>query len=237
MAVNEGVLQCSYVYTLDGKTYTNQTHYKQSPSDPSAQNLTAYLASHGTALVNLWKDEMEPLLSSSVTLTELQLKYFGQTRLLPEIPPAPVGTPRTIQFQVVEEAVFTTGLPSTGNVADQFLPGFNSFRARKITATPGRRGRGHNSIAGVPESGSDGNILATGDWTTWQTNAPSFLGASYTFADDLFDYVMLPVVLSLTAAQAAGVAFIWSSVYAPQIISVIPNRLIGTMRRRKRKVI
>ncbi len=237
MAASTGVLQASYVYTLDGKRYSNQVHFKQAASDPAEASLGTFAAGHGAAIKALWVNELVPLISSSVALVEIQMKWFDQTRRLPDIPPAPIGTPQAIQFRVAEETVYTAGMPIAGGVADTFIPAFNSLRARKISGTPGRRGRGHNSFAGIPEAGSDGNVLVTGDWTTWQTNAPLLLGSSYTFADDLFDYVMLPVVLSLTAAQAAALEFVPAADYAYQITSVIPNRLIGTMRRRKKKVV
>jgi len=237
MAVNTGVLQASYVYTLDAKTYTNQVHFPQDPGDANPTSLAAHAAEHGAAIRDLWADEMAPLLAANVSLIEIALTYFDRTQLYPDIPPAPVGTPRRMLFRPFEEFAFTTGLPVAGGVAGQYLPGFNAFRARKITTTPGRRYRGHNSISGIPEAGSAGNILETGDWTTWQTNAPAFLGAAYTITPGGFPYVMNPVVLSQTDAEAVGIQFLPASTYARKITSIIPNRLIGTMRRRKKKTV
>jgi len=237
MAGNTGVLRASYVYTLDGKTYTNQVHYMQEQGDLSATSLVAHAPQHGLGIFTKWDEQMNPLLSSGVTLTEIQLQYLSETHRFPDIPPAPVGTPTILDFAVGEEAVYTTGMPLVGLVTGDFLPAFNSFRARKITARPGRRGRGHNSIAGVPESESAGNILNSGDWTTWQTNAPEFLGSGYSFTEAGTLYRMIPVVLSVTQARAAGVVPQVAWVYAYPVTSVIPNRLVGTMRRRKKKVV
>jgi len=237
MPFNHGILQASFVYTLDTVQYTNQVHYRQFEGDFVPTTLTDHAALHGAKLLELWQDNMEPLLSSSVLLREIDLAYFDTVEMYPPIPPAPVGTPQTLQFRIQEEAVYTTGMPSAGDVADTPLPSFNSFRARKISATPGRRGRGHISVAGVPESGSDGNILVTGDWTTWGTNAPSLLGANYSITSGTTVYTMVPVVASITSARVANVPGTVASTYGFPIIAVVPNRLIGTMRRRKKKVV
>jgi len=237
MAGNTGVLEVSLVQTLDGKTYTNQLHYMQEQGDPSATSLILHAAQHAAGVKEKWDDYMKPLTTSSLSLTEIKMRYLSETHRFPDIPPAPVGTPTAIGWSVAEEAVDTTGLPAAGAVTGQYLPAFNAFRARKISAKPGRRGRGHNSFPGVPESESAGNILESGDWSTWQTNAPLLLGVGYSFTSGSVLYRMLPVVLSLTQAQATGVVPQVAWVYAYEVTSVVPNRLIGTMRRRKKKVV
>lgn len=238
MAVNTGVLRVTYVYTLDTKTYTNQLHFKQNAGDTIPTSLASHASQHGAGVLELWQDHMEPLLVSQVSLTEIGLQYIKQTKRYPEIPPALPGTTQVLDWQIEEEAVYVTGLPSAGNVtADDPLPSFNAYRARKITSIPGRRGRGHNSISGVPEGLTSGNLLTTGDWTTWQTNAPLFLGSSYGFTATAVPYVMNPVVLSITAARALGTEFVAAGQFGYLITSVVPNRLIGTMVRRKKKAV
>lgn len=237
MAGNQGVLRSTYVYTLDGKTYTNQVHFIQEQGDLAATTLTDHGAQHGAAIRSLWADNLAPLLTSSASLREVGLQYLSETHRFPDIPPALPGTPQVIDFLVGEESVYTTDLPLAGSVSGDFLPAFNSFRARKITAKPGRRGRGHNSFAGVPESEAAGNVLTSGDWTTWQLDAPAMLGSGYSFTVAGTLYRMIPVVLSVTQARYAGIVPQVAWVYAYPITSVIPNRLIGTMRRRKKKVL
>lgn len=237
MPFNTGLLQGSYVYTLDTIQYTNQVHYRQIETDFNPTSLADHAAQHGAALLEKWQDNLEPLLVSGVSLQEIQLTYYDVVALYPPIPPSPVGTPQTLQFRAQEEAVVVTGMPSAGDVVGDFLPSFNALRARKISAVPGRRGRGHNSFSGIPEADTIGNILQTGDWTTWSTNAPAMLGTNYAFTVGTTTYTMVPVVASITSARIVNMPGTAASLYGFPIISVIPNRLIGTMRRRKKKVV
>jgi len=237
MARNNGVLRFTYVYTLDGKTYTNQVHFFQDLGDLSPTSLALHAGQHATAVRGLWEDNLKPLLTSSVSLVEIGMQYLSQTKLWPDIPPAPVGTPQKIEFAVEEEAVSTDDLPIAGSVAGDYLPAFNAYRARKVSNTPGRRGRGHNSFTGIPDENAVGNLIESGDWSTWQTNAPDLLGSSYNFTVTSTLYRMKPCVLSLTQARANGIEGLPATLYAYEIQSVIPNRLIGTMRRRKKRVV
>jgi len=229
MPISDKVMQCSYVSTLDAKTYTNQVHFEQDGGDGGIFTLATHGALAAAACIELWSDNLAPIQSQSCALVEVQLRMLGETIRLPTIPPALPGTPQQIFFNPSEELAYTTGLPVLGSITGDYLPGFNAFRARKITASPGRRGRGHNSFPGVPETGTVGNMMGTGDWSTWQTNAPVLLGTPINFTDGVTAVKLNPCVLSLTAARYAGLVGQPSVLFSRRIITVIPNRLIGTM--------
>lgn len=238
MAATTNILQVSYQFTMDTKTYTNQVHYEQDAGDLQPFSLATQAAGLHGAVVALYEATLQNVQSASCVLSEIDYRVFGNTVFLPTIPPAPIGTPQTLQFSIAEETTLATDLPQPGDVAGDYLPGFNAFRARKITAAPGRRYRGHNSFPGIPEASTAGNLLGTTEWAAWQTEAVDLLGDFLAWTDGLaVSYQMNPVVLSLTSAQAGNTAGLASNVFARRVTTVIPNRLIGTMVRRKKKVI
>jgi len=237
LTYNPGILQVNYVYTLDGLTYTNQLHYRQRLTDEAATSLTLYSADIGAAAASNWSDNIQSLQTVSASLNTIILKMFDVFIKLPEIPPAPEGTPQKILPRESEIAIYESGLPMVGGVSGDYLPGFNSFRVQKNTSRPGRRGRGHANISGVPESGTTGNKLNDGDWTDWQANGDVFVKSPIVFADDIFTYHWDPVVFSITQAQVDNVVPQLCSVYGYNITGSSPKRLVGTMRKRKKKTL
>jgi len=238
MPVSNKILQVSYNFTMDTQVYTNQLHYEQDGGDALEFTLAGQGANVHQAAVALYTATLQNLQSIACVLTEIQYRMFGDTVFLPTIPPAPVLTPQTLHFTVAEEFASSTDLPEPGDVTGESLPSFNAFRARKITAAPGRRFRGHNSFPGVPESLSVGNVLDTSPWTSWQSEAVAMLMGTLTWVDALVTtYTLKPVVLSLTAAQAGNTASLAANTFARRITNVIPNRLIGTMVRRKKRTV
>jgi len=235
MAVNEGVIQLTYVYSLDSKVYTNQLNYVQANSDPEAADVVAQGALMAAKAVENWDDNIAPIQTNNVNLLEVNFVNLAIFAMYPTIPPAPVGTPQKLMPLGTAQSVNVVTQPHASGVSGDFLPSFNAFRTTKQSGRPGRRWRGHLSVAGVPESASNGNVLVTGDWTTWQINAPAFLTYNIVYTVGVTNYVLSPVVFSVTQAQADNANGNACSLYTLPVIGANPTKRIGTMRRRKKK--
>jgi len=235
MAVNEGVIQLTYVYSLDSKLYTNQLNYVQPASDPEPVDVVAHGAAMAAKAIENWDDNIAPLQANSVNLKEVNFVNLAIFAMYPTIPPAPVGTPQKLMPLGTAQSVNIVTQPHASGVSGDFLPSFNAYRADKQSGRPGRRWRGHISIAGVPESATDGNNIVTGDWTTWQINAPAFLTYNIVWTVGITNYVLYPVVFSVTQAQADNANGNICSLYTLPVVGADARRKVGTMRRRKNK--
>lgn len=237
MAGSPSFWQIDWTTRMDGKNYHNQVHYKQASTDEAPFTIVAV----GQALIDafhaLWSANINPITSDATTLMGFALREFDETIMYPEIPPAPVGTPQRLIFREATVQEYPLETPEDGNVGSQPLPAFNAYRASKLTGLAGRRKRGHTSIVGVPESLSEGNTLLVGDWGTWSNNAAAFLNNTITVADDLFTYTMRSCVVSITQARADNIVGAFAGAWAYPITATVANRLIGTMRRRKKKTL
>jgi len=157
--------------------------------------------------------------------------------LEPTIPPAPAGTPQhgKPRYNVKVEVPLLVAIP--GGVEGDFLPNFNSYRARKQSLVPSRRARGHISIAGIPEAFTIANELTAGglDWVTG--NAAVLIQHVISYSTGGNTYVLNPVIFSTRSGLDFTVDLQPAMQTTVPISAVIANSIIGTMRRRKVKAV
>jgi len=237
MATNPDPLQVSFQSSLDGKHYTNQVHYRQNLGDSFPYVLATIGTAMGGAMTTTWSTTLGPLLADAVSLDKIVLTEFDTVVLNPPIPPAPLGTPQIMIPHMFTQFEYTGGLPIFGVVEQDYLPAFNSYRARKISLFPGRKGKGHNNFSGVPEPNTLGNLLGSTVFTDWQTNANALLNGTISFTVSGVNYNFTPVVFSIQTARIANIPGSSAGLYASAVQTVVANQLVGTMRRRKRKTV
>lgn len=226
----QSIVRIRLVQTLDTKNISNLVTYVQDPADaaPYPNAAVDQLASVvSAAYVTL----ITAVAASALSLTEVIADKI--TALTIDKP----GPPPTYKPQVDYRSVFTAGLPTAGGIPTDYLPTFNAYKAGKATGLVGRTKNGSFHQAGIVEADTIGDNIDPAIIAARLTAFAAFLTPNRVATVGALSYNFLPVVWSLTEMKKAPLplaVFAFDHAYGYSTVTL--NPLVGTMRRRKRRI-
>jgi|SRR5882672_1265917 len=116
-----------------------------------------------------------------------------------------------------------------GSETTDRAPGFQAVTLRYVTGVRGRSYRGSKHFSPIAEADTDGDSLTSGQFGAWGS-AGSALQAGFT---DGNGNQWIPVVVSRKLSQLIVNP---TNVVFTNVIAVVPNIILGTMRHRKERV-